>query len=336
MSDQGAGTSSSPVRWGILGVARIGMRAVVPAMLAASNARVVALASRDQARVEAAVVEIPGARAYGSYEALLEDPEVEAVYIPLPNGRHAEWVTRAAAAGKHVLCEKTLGMAPDETRAMVGACERAGVLLMEAFMYRHHPQIKWALAQVAAGEIGRVQLVRAGFGFNIAGRPDDIRLVAALGGGSLLDVGCYALNFARAVYGRGPVSAAARVVVPPGSEVERSVAAALDFGQGQLALIDGDFLAPRHHFAEVVGDRGRLLIPRPFTPGTNETVVQIELGDETVERRFEGVDQYQLEVERFGEAIRAGTPPFLPPSDAIEQADAIAMIYAAAGYAWPR
>jgi predicted dehydrogenase len=336
MNDQQAHPRSEPVRWGILGVARIGMRAVIPAMLAASNARVVALASRDQARAEAAVTELPGARAYGSYEALLEDPEIEAVYIPLPNGLHAEWVTRAAAAGKHVLCEKTLGMTPDETRAMVGACERAGVLLMEAFMYRHHPQIEWALAQVAAGRVGEVQLVRAGFGFNIAGRPDDIRLVAALGGGSLLDVGCYALNFARAVYGRGPVSAAAQVVVPAGSEVERSVAAALDFGQGQLALIDGDFVAPRHHFAEVVGDKGRLLIPRPFTPGTSETTVQIELGDETTERGFEGVDQYQLEVERFGEAIRAGTPPFLLPSDAIEQSDSIAMIYAAAGYAWPR
>jgi D-xylose 1-dehydrogenase (NADP+, D-xylono-1,5-lactone-forming) len=336
MNDQQARSTSESVRWGILGVARIGMRAVVPAMLAASNARVVALASRDQARAEEAVAEIPGAQAYGSYEALLDDPEVEAVYIPLPNGLHAEWVTRAAAAGKHVLCEKTLGMTPDETRAMVSACERAGVLLMEAFMYRHHPQIEWALAQIAAGRIGEAQLVRAGFGFNIAGRPDDIRLVAALGGGSLLDVGCYALNFARAIYGRGPVSAAARIVVPDGSEVERSVAAALDFGQGQLALIDGDFLAPRHHFAEVVGDKGRLLIPRPFTPGTNETVVQIELGDETVERHFEGVDQYQLEVERFGLAIRMGTSPFLSPADAIEQADAIAAIYAAADYKWPR
>ena len=239
MSDQQTHPASESVRWGILGVSRIGMRAVVPALLAASNARVVALASRDLARAEAAVAGLPGMRAYGSYEALLEDPEVEAVYIPLPNGSHAEWVTRAAAAGKHVLCEKTLGMTPDETRAMVSACERAGVLLMEAFMYRHHPQIEWALAQVAAGRIGEVQLVRAGFGFNIAGRPDDIRLIAALGGGSLLDVGCYPLNFARAIYGRGPVSAAAKVVVPAGSEVERSVAVALDFGQGQLALIDG-------------------------------------------------------------------------------------------------
>jgi predicted dehydrogenase len=132
------------------------------------------------------------------------------------------------------------------------------------------------------------------------------------------------------------VSAAARVVVPAGSEVERSVTAALDFGQGQLALLDGDFVAPRHHFAEVVGNRGRLMIPRPFTPGVNETVVQVELGDETIERRFEAVDHYRLEIERFGEAIRAGTPPFLPPADAIEQADAIAMIYAAAEYAWPR
>jgi xylose dehydrogenase (NAD/NADP) len=325
-----------PVRWGILGVARIGMRAVAPAMLAASNARVVALASRELARAQAAVTDLPGARAYGSYAALLDDPEVEAVYIPLPNGLHAEWVTRAAAAGKHVLCEKTLGMTPEETRAMVGACARAGVLLMEAFMYRHHPQIEWALAQVAAGAIGEVQLVRSGFGFDISGRPNDIRLVAALGGGSLLDVGCYALNFARAVYGRGPVAVAARVVVPAGSEVERSVAAVLDFGQDQLAVIDGDFVAPRDHFAEVVGDRGRLFIPRPFTPGTNETVVRIERADETIERRFEGVDQYQLEVERFGEAIRAAAPPCLPPADAIEQADAIAAIYAAASYAWPR
>src|SRR6185369_3846379 len=119
---------------------------------------------------------------YGSYEALLDDPTVEAVYIPLPNGLHAEWVTRAAAAGKHVLCEKTLGMIPDETRVMVGVCERAGVLLMEAFMYRHHPQIEWAFVQVVVGEIGEVQLVRSGFGFNIAGRLDDIRLIASLGG----------------------------------------------------------------------------------------------------------------------------------------------------------
>jgi predicted dehydrogenase len=103
-----------------------------------------------------------------------------------------------------------------------------------------------------------------------------------------------------------------------------------------LAVIDSNFLAPRDAFVEVVGEKGRLLIPRPFTPGTNETVVRIEVDDEIVERRFEGVDQYQLEVERFGEAIRAGIPPFLPPSDAIEQADAIAAIYAAAGYAWPR
>jgi D-xylose 1-dehydrogenase (NADP+, D-xylono-1,5-lactone-forming) len=336
MSSQQPLTVSEPVRWGVLGVARIGMRAVIPAMLAATNARIIALASRDQARAQAAVADLPGARAYGSYEALLEDPEIEAIYIPLPNGLHAEWVMRAAAAGKHVLCEKTLGMTPEETRAMVGACAQAGVLLMEAFMYRHHPQIEWALAQVAAGRVGEVQLVRSGFGFNLSARPTDIRLVAALGGGSLLDVGCYPLNFARAVYGRGPVSAAARVVVPAGGEVERSVAAALDFGRGQLALIDGDFVTPRHAFAQVVGDSGRLEITNPYTPGLNETVVRIEREDETVERRFEGVDQYRLEVERFGEAIREGTPPFLPPADAIEQADAIAAIYAAADYTWPR
>ena len=336
MNDQQARPTSESVRWGILGVSRIGMRAVFPAMLAALNTRVVALASRDLARAEYALAGLPGMHAYGSYEALLEDPEVEAVYISLPNGLHAEWVTRAAAAGKHVLCEKTLGMTPDETRVMVGVCERAGVLLMEAFMYRHHPQIEWALAQVAAGEIGEVQLVRSGFGFNIAGRPDDIRLIASLGGGSLLDVGCYPLNFARAIYGRGPVSAVAKVVVPAGSEVECSVAAALDFGDGRLAVIDSNFLTPRDAFAEVVGDLGRLFIPRPFTPGRNETVVRIVRDDEIIERHFEGVDQYQLEVERFGLAIRTRTAPFLPPSDAIEQADAIATIYAAADYVWPR
>ena len=328
-------TMDQPVRWGILSTANIGVKAVIPAIAASGNGRLAAIASRDRSRAEAVAARYPGMRAHGSYDALLSDPGVEAVYISLPNALHAEWTIRAAAAGKHVLCEKPLGATPDEVRAMGEACRAAGVLLMEAFMYRFHPQIRWALEQIAAGAIGPARLVRGAFAFDIRSSPGNIRLQAALAGGSLMDVGCYPLNFARAVYGAAPRAVAARAVVPDGSEVERGVAAVLDFGDGRLAVIDCSFEQPAEQFVEVVGDRGRLTIPRPFTPREQETIVRIERGDETVERRFAPADQYRLQVEHFAARIRTGAPPFLSLADALAQAESIAAIYAAANYTRP-
>jgi predicted dehydrogenase len=331
----GGDLRENPMRWGVLSTANIGAGRVIPAIVASSNGRLAGVASRDLARAERLAARYPGARAFGSYDALLADPEIEAVYIPLPNQLHAEWTIRAAQAGKHVLCEKPLAGSPEDVRRMIAACRDAGVLLLEAFMYRFHPQIRWALGQIAAGAIGAVRLVRGAFSFDIAGRPNDVRLSAALAGGSLMDVGCYPLNFCRAVYGGPPVAAAARVIVPPGSEVERTTAAVLDFGQDRLGVIDCSFDQPEYQFAEVVGERGRLVLPRPFTPFLTEPVVRIERGDETVERRFAAVDQYRLEVEHVAECIRTGSQPALTPADALEQAESIELIYSAAGYQRP-
>jgi len=325
---------ADPVRWGVMSTAKIGVRAVIPAIAAASNARLVAIASRDTARAETIAADYPGTRTLATYEALLDD-EIEAVYIPLPNSMHAEWAIRALEAGKHVLCEKPLGITADEVRRIRAASEQANRWVMEAFMYRFHPQIRWALEQVAAGRIGAVRMVRSSFVFDLHSRPGDIRLQGALGGGSMMDVGCYPLNFCRAVFGGPPREIVAHVVVPPGSEVETTVGAVLDFGAGRLGMIDASFSLPRGFFAEVVGERGHVVLPAPFTPGHAETVVRVEIGDETLERHFSGVDQYMLEVESFSRSIRHDVAPFISLGDSLEQAESIERIYAAAGYTPP-
>ncbi len=325
------------LRWGVLSAANIGVKAVLPAIAASSNGRLVAIGSRDIGRAERVAAHYPSAKVYSSYDAVLADPDVEAVYIPLPNSLHMEWTIRAAEAGKHVLCEKPLGLTAAEVERMMAACERAGVLLMEAFMYRFHPQIVWAREQLAAGEIGPVRMVRSSFAFDIRSRPGDIRLQGALGGGSLMDVGCYPLNFSRMIFGEAPRGVAATVDVPDGMEVETTVAAILDFGPGRMALIDSSFAQPWHMVAEVIGERGRMLLPRPYTPGMTEPVVRIERESEVLERRFAAVDQYRLEVEYFADCVRGSRrPDVLSPEDALDQARAIEAIYAAANYRWPR
>ncbi|MBF6589664.1 MAG: Gfo/Idh/MocA family oxidoreductase [Ktedonobacterales bacterium] len=333
---EGPTLAADPVRWGVLSTANIGVKEVIPALIASHNSELVAVASREVARAQGMAARTPRTRIYGSYEALLADAEVEAVYIPLPNALHAEWTIRAAEHGKHVLCEKPLGMTADEVRRMIAASQANGVLLMEAFMYRFHPRIQWALAQLAAGRVGAPRFVRATFAFDIRGRPENIRLKAALAGGSLVDVGCYPLNFACAVFGGAPRTVAARVDVSEESEVERTAAAVLDFGAGRWAMIDGSFTLPWHQHAEVIGERGRLLLPRPFTPGQAETIARVEVEDEVIERRFPAVRQYQLEVEHFAACVRSGAPVALPPEEALAQAAATEEIYRAASYRWPR
>ncbi|HEU0027576.1 MAG TPA: Gfo/Idh/MocA family oxidoreductase [Ktedonobacterales bacterium] len=330
-------TEGDLLRWGVISTANIGVKAIIPAIQASSNGRLVAIASRDLARAESVALRERGARAYGSYQALLDDPNVDAVYVPLPNSQHLEWTVKAAAAGKHVLCEKPLGLTAAEVEAMYDACERAGVLLMEAFMYRFHPQIVWAHEQVAAGRIGPLRMIRSSFMFDLRGSsPDNIRLSGPLGGGSLMDVGCYPLSLCRLFFGVAPERVAAMVSEPGEREVEWGVQAALDFGEGRRGLIDSSFALPWSQGAELIGDLGRLIIPRPFTPKKVETVVRLEEGEETYARRFAPVDQYQLQVERFAECARTGqTPPF-SREDALAQARGIEMIYASAGYRWPR
>jgi len=323
-------------RWGVISTANIGVKAVIPAIQASRNGRLVAIGSRDLARAERVALRERGARAYGSYEAVIDDPDVDALYIPLPNAQHMEWTIRALRAGKHVLCEKPLGLTADETRQMFDASEAGGALLMEAFMYRFHPQIAWAREQVAAGRIGPVRLIRSAFVFDIRSNPDNIRLRASLGGGSLMDVGCYPLSLCRVFFDGAPLRAVALTTEPAGAEVELGVCAALDFGEGRRALIDSSFELPWRQFAEIIGEQGRITIPFPFTPGRVETAVRVDVGSEAWERRFPAIDQYQLQVEHFAECAQQGLAPALTRADAIAQAEAIEMIYAAAGYRWPR
>src|SRR5437763_6098303 len=256
------GTSlHAPVRWGVLSAANIGVKRVAPAIHASTNGRLMAVGSRDPQRAQELFAFAPDVLIYSDYDSLINDPEIEAIYNPLPNSLHAEWTIKALKAGKHVLCEKPLAVTAEQGATMVQASGESGMLLMEAFMYRFHPQTIWALDQVATGRIGNVKLVYSSFSFNVGSRPHDIRLQAALAGGSLMDVGCYPINFCRAVYGRTPIAVGARVYAPEAGEVEHAAGAVLDFGEGRLGLIDSSFELPTRQVAEVVGEKGTLTIP---------------------------------------------------------------------------
>ena len=327
----------APVRWGVLSVANIGVKRAIPAILASSNGQLMAVASRNPHRARELLAHIPQLRIYGAYESLLDDPEIEAVYIPLPNGLHAEWTIKALAAGKHVLCEKPLAVTATQGATMVEAARANDRLLMEAFMYRFHPQILWALEQVHAGRIGTVKLVRASFAFNVMlpPRPHNIRLQAALAGGSLMDVGSYPVNFCRAVFSHPPVAVAARVYKPDDGQVELSTNAVLDFGDGRFGLIDSSFDLPTRQVAEIHGEAGNIRIPMPFTPGDVEVEVVLSVEGQTIHQQIAHVDQYRLEIEHFGSSVRSGTQPALSLTETIENLATIEAIYQSAGYPWP-
>lgn len=204
-------------------------------------------------------------------------------------------------------------------------------------MYRFHPQILWALEQVQAGRIGEVKLVRASFAFNVMlpPRPHNIRLQAALAGGSLMDVGCYPVNFCHAIFGLAPLAAAARVYKPDDGQVELSTNAVLDFGNGRFGLIDSSFDLPTRQVAEIYGEDGSISIPLPFTPGDVEVEVVLSLEGQTIHQHIARVDQYRLEVEHFGASVRSGTQPALSLTETIENLETIEAIYRSAGYPWP-
>lgn len=325
------------VRWGIPGAANIANRYVAPAITTSSNGELVAVASRNPARARDIYAFVPGVRVYSDYDSLLNDPEIDAIYNPLPNSLHAEWSIRALRAGKNVLCEKPLAVTAEEGARMVEVAQTSGKLLMEAFMYRFHPQTVWTLKQIADGRIGTVRLIYASFSFNIMTppRPKDIRLQAALAGGSLMDVGCYPINLCRAVYGHSPIAASARVYTPADFEVELSANAVLDYGDGRFALIDSSFDLPARQGAQIIGDAGKITIPVPFTPGIHEATVILSVEGQTIHQHFAPVDQYRLEVEHFGSCVQFGHTPELSLAVSLENLATIEAIYRSAGYEWP-
>jgi D-xylose 1-dehydrogenase (NADP+, D-xylono-1,5-lactone-forming) len=334
MINQGI-TPANIVRWGVLGAANIGVKAVAPAILASSNGWLIAVGSRDVQRAGEVYAFAPDVRIYGDYDSVINDPEVEAIYIPLPNGLHAEWTIKALNAGKHVLCEKPLAVTAKEGTAMVEAARANHVVLMEAFMYRFHPQIMWAIEQVQSGALGPIRLVRASFSFDVRSRPDDIRVNPELAGGSLMDIGCYAVNICRAVYGHPPLMVAARVYVPRVGAVDMATNAILDYGDGRFGMIDSSFLAPTRQAVEIIGEQGIITIPVPFTPGKIEAVVFTTKNGQMSEKKFSSIDQYQLQVEYFADCVRSHKEPSRSLSETLENLATIEAIYQAAGHDWP-
>jgi xylose dehydrogenase (NAD/NADP) len=293
------------LRWGLLGTARINRR-VIPALRASPANRLVAVASRDPARAAGYATEWGIERAHGSYEALVADPEVDVVYVPLPNHLHAEWTVRAARAGKHVLCEKPLALTVEEVDAVATAARESGVVVTEGFVYRHHPQTLEVKDLVDGGAVGRVQLVRGTFRFTLD-RPNDIRFRPEWGGGCLWDVGCYPLSFTRFVLGEEPMEVAGTQVLGP-SGVDEAFAGQLRFPRGVLAQVDAGFRSDPRTALEIVGTEGTILVRQPWRP--EGLPILLSRGGETEEiAAGGGEDRFLPEIEDLSDSVRSGRPP---------------------------
>jgi D-xylose 1-dehydrogenase (NADP+, D-xylono-1,5-lactone-forming) len=313
--------AGSPVRWGIISTARIAQR-TVEAARAVESADIVAVASRDGARAEAYAAEHGIPRAHASYEALLADAQVEAVYNPLPNAGHVPWSVRALEAGKHVLCEKPMARRPEEVQAAFDAAERAGRLLMEAFMWRYHAQTEHLVELVRDGAVGALRIVRGAFG-HLAADPADVRLSRELEGGALMDVGCYGVSALRLLCGE-PEQVAAQAV-SGGDGVDVRLTGLLRFPGDVLGIIDCGLDVAGRSAIEAVGDRGVLRTDDPFH-GWAPGFVLVRDG---VEERIPVAvtDPYARQLADFSAAIREGRPPRLGRDDALAQARAVDALY---------
>lgn len=303
--------ATDPVRWGILSTARIARQRVVPAMLKSPSTRVTAVASRslDNARNFAAAFDIP--KAYGSYQELIDDPEIDAIYNALPNHLHVETTLAAAAKGKHVLCEKPIGL--DLTDALRLKAVPAGILIGEAFMIRHHPQWQEVQKLLAAGRIGKVRAVQTFFAFlNVD--PANIRNRPETGGGAILDIGCYAIASARLIFGAEPLRVLALIDRDPAMHTDRTTSILADFGAGRQFSATLSTQAFRYQRVGIVGSEGRIEMETPFSAPTDEkSRILLDLhgpGQPAETITFPPVDQYALQAEAFSRAVR-GTGPWL-------------------------
>ena len=304
----------SRVKWGIVSTANINQK-VIPGAQASDKVDLVGVASRDRARAEAYAREWEIPRAYGSYEALLADPDVEAVYISLPNTMHAEWSVKALEAGKNVLCEKPFTRHPEEVDAAFDTAERTGRLLAEAFMYRHNPQTQRLVELVSAGAIGELRLVRSTFSYPLYDT-GNIRLSTELEGGALMDVGCYCVSGSRLLGGE-PVAVHGDAWYGP-TGTDWVFAGVLRFPNGVLATFDCGTALPNRDELEAVGSEGSLFLDDPWH--CVDPVIELRR-DGSVERiELERVDSYRIELENLSDAIRGEAEPLLGREDAMGQA----------------
>ncbi|HEY0753139.1 MAG TPA: Gfo/Idh/MocA family oxidoreductase [Ktedonobacteraceae bacterium] len=304
--------------WGVVGPGFIARQAVIPAMQHASNGRVVALASRDQARAQEVAEQWQIEHVYTDYQALLDDPRVDAVYIALPNHLHCAWTIEAARASKHVLCEKPLALHAGEGERMLEACQSAGVQLMEAAMYRFHPRALRLRQLVEDGTLGQLRFLHCAFTFPLQD-PLTYRLVPEYGGGALLDVGCYCVNALCWLVGAAPDEIVASVVRREAGGVDLDASGLLHFAHGVLGHFQCSFAAAEHQSIELIGSTGAVTVPLAFTAWqTDTTTLRLQIGGRLIHEEFAPADPYQLMVEHFAELLQNDAQIRYPPQEAIQ------------------
>ena len=329
------------VKWGVLGVAKIAVEKVIPAMQRGEASEITGIASRDGARARAAADTLGIARAFGAYEDLLADPEIEAVYNPLPNELHVPWTLRALAAGKHVLCEKPVALDAGEARQLIEARDRSGKLVAEAFMVRFHPQWRRARELAREGRIGDVRAIQTFFSYrlldpaNVRNRPP--------GGGGLYDIGCYAILTARYIFAAEPTRVVATIDWDPDFKTDRLASALVEFPGGRHLTFTVGTQLSAHQRVTIVGDEGRIEVMIPFNaPPDRPTEIAIDDGADLFGggRRVETFpvcDQYTLQGDAFSRAILDGTPLEFGIEDAIANMGVIdALFRSAKSGAWEK
>ena len=299
------------LNWGLLSTARINRALITPLRISKRN-KLAAVASRSQDAADQYAREKKIPRAHGSYEALLADPEIDVIYNPLPNHLHAEWTIKALAAGKHVLCEKPLALTVEEVDAIQEAARKHGRIVMEAFMYRHHPQTLKVQEIVKSGVLGKLKVLRGSFTFFLS-REKDVRLNPEMGGGSIWDIGCYPISYARTMIGEEPLEVFGWQVTGP-SGIDETFVGQMRFSHDIHAQFDCSFVIPFHAFMEIVGSEGTLNIPKPFQPYENEKIYLTQ-GDKTETIKIRGEELYLGEVENMADAILLGKPPRISLED---------------------
>ena len=322
------------IRWGVLGVAKIATTKVVPAMQRGRFTTVTAIASRDRAKAAAAAAQLGIPTAYGSYDELIADPDIDAIYIPLPNHLHVPWTTRAAERGKHVLCEKPIALGAAEARQLLAVRDRTGVKIQEAFMIRTHPQWIQARALIENGRIGEVRAMLGCFSY-FNDNPANIRNIPAFGGGGLMDIGCYLINTSRFVFGREPSRVMGLIDRDPALKVDRMTSMMLDFDGAHVVGTCSTQMTP-YQTIHVLGTRGRIDIEIPFNaPPDRPCRLSLDSGVDLFgggSQQFETeiCDQYTIQGDLFSKAILDDTDVPVPLEDAVRNMACIEAVFKSA------
>ncbi|MBM7839492.1 putative dehydrogenase [Alkalihalobacillus xiaoxiensis] len=305
------------LNWGILGTATIAKGSMIPGIKESQTGVVKAVASRSLEKAQAFASELEIETAYGTYEELLADPTIDAVYIPLPNHLHKEWVIRAAEAKKHVLCEKPISLNSEELVEMKQACETHGVLLLEAFMYRYQERYAQIKTQIESGAIGELRGIRSSFTFNNAGDLDNFRVKKEYGGGSLYDIGVYPLSLARMIFGEEPEAITVHPLSPAShNHVDMSAAGLVEFANGRFLTFDCGMWAAFRNDAEILGTTGRIFIPNAFTGGSDG--YELYQGNDQQHVDVEDTNHYAKQADFFAQVLSGEVENVWDVNDSLE------------------